>query len=92
MPTDENGIYFGHAGSRATPEYLKSIGEPPTGAVLTVGSIGKLSDDCANMRTKMDQHITKLSQTLRDLNCRLDALEKRYAPAHVVTPAPQGRW
>jgi hypothetical protein len=83
---------FGSAAGRLTPEYLKSIGEPPRGAVLTVGSIGKISDACADMRAKMDSHVAKLSQTLRDLNHRLDALEKRFAPPPVVTPAPQGRW
>jgi hypothetical protein len=89
MPTDGD-YYFGHRDGRATDAWRKSV-DTPTAPVLTVGSIGKLSDDCADMRSKMDAHITKLSQTLRDLNFRLDALEKRYAPAHVIASA-NGRW
>ena len=49
----------------------------PSGAELTLGSIGKISGAVAEAR----ENIAKTEAAIRDLNRRLDALEKTAAPA-----------
>jgi hypothetical protein len=84
----DNDFKFGHSGTKATPEWIKSI-DRPTGPELTMGNIRRLSAHAA----ETDEIVAKIDSMLADLELRLDALEKRYAPPPVVvTPAPQGRW
>ena len=84
MPTDENGYYFGHRYGRATDAWRKSFETPATSAITT-GNIGRLAEAAA----RADDTIRKVSALLADLELRLDALEKRFAPPPVVAP---GRW
>jgi hypothetical protein len=62
---------FGHDAARASPEYLRSIGEP-IGAAITTGNIGKLATAAAEAR----QLFAKFDDTLADLDRRLAKLEE----------------
>jgi hypothetical protein len=62
---------FGHDAARVTPEYLRSITEPDTGAVLTTGAIGKLASGAVDAR----EMFAKLNDDLADIERRIARLE-----------------
>jgi hypothetical protein len=85
MPTDhETGIYFGHAGSRATPAYLKSIGDRPSGAENTVGNIGRIAEAVAEVKAAL-ANIDPAKN--RDLVAKAKALLARVDAAEAVSEA-----
>ena len=59
-----DGTIRGHDEGKATPEYLKSVGEHVPFGALTVGFVGRL-----------DSALTKAIGLIADLNARLDRLE-----------------
>jgi hypothetical protein len=77
---------FGHTGARATPEYIRSLGEADThtGAILTVGAIGKLAS--ANARDR--DALAKMGDALSDLAARLDRLEKQHSDDAITRDWP----
>jgi threonine dehydrogenase-like Zn-dependent dehydrogenase len=75
---------FGHADTRVTPAYLRSIGEPDTAAVLTTGAIGKLAAASAEARAataKFAGDIAKHADDLAAIAKRLERLERQSADA-----------